>query len=49
MQTAIACLFMRGSISRELLLPESDWPAEIVVGERVLFADAGVRCHQDPA
>jgi 4-oxalomesaconate tautomerase len=47
MQIAIPCLFMRRGTSRWPFFPESDLPAEVMVRDRVLFADADVLCHQD--
>jgi 4-oxalomesaconate tautomerase len=47
MQIAIPCLFMRGGTSRGPFFLESDLPDEVMVCDRVLFADADVLCHQN--
>ena len=41
MQTAIACLFMRGGTSRGPYFLESDLPAEPALRDRVLLAAMG--------
>lgn len=47
MQIAVPCLFMRGGTSHGPFFLESDLLAEVMVRDRVLFADADVLCHQD--